>query len=96
MSKIEFKDINGVTICPGDEILFTSAGYSSGASTLCKGKVSRFTAKTMYVEDTLYKNDGSVWYINHHKMLYDQTDWRVLVLKGEFIEYSVTKDLTNA
>lgn len=88
-NKIEFKDIDGVQIHEGDEILITHGHYSGSASVLRRGKVIRFTSKTCF-----YEIKGNCHY-HEGKMLYDQTNLRVLVLKGELVEYSKTKDLTN-
>ena len=94
-----FKDIDNVEICEGDEILYTSTNYGSGSSDLERATVSRFTEHNMF-----YAYKGTSW--DHYagkiidteietRMERQQTSSRVLVLKGEFKEYGVVKDLTQ-
>ncbi len=83
--KIEFKDIDGVQICVGDEVLVTHGHYQGSASVLRKAKVKRFTAKYCFFKGRRIQG----------KMMYNQTNERVLVMKGEFVKYTKTKDLKN-
>jgi hypothetical protein len=68
-----FYDIEGTEICEGDEILWTEPGWRN-ASNLSRAKVTRFTEFNMFM-DCL-------------KMRKDQTDFRVLIMKGEFKTYT--------
>ena len=87
-----FLDIEGTEICVGDEILWTSPGYSNSASSLVKGKVTRFTKQTMFIDEEIksYVNSQgrTCTYKSGNKMMMGQTDWRVLIIKGEFKEYT--------
>jgi hypothetical protein len=96
-NEIEFKDMDGVTICVGDEVLVTVNSHLATSSLLVRGKVIRFTSKNCYIE---HKSVYSKLLKREHmsavtKLAYDQLQIRALVLKGEFVEYTKTKDLTN-
>ena len=88
-----FKDIEGTEICQGDEILVTVPGWGN-ASHLTKAKVVRFTSATMFIKGFKYFGGDTACQFET-KITRGQTNFRALVIKGEFKEYSKKKDLTN-
>lgn len=94
-NEIEFKDMDGVTICVGDKILVTVNSYVSTSSHLVRGKVVKFTEKTCYIEhESTYRHLKEKGAFAHTRLAHEQLRFRALVLKGEFVEYTKTKDLT--
>jgi hypothetical protein len=89
-----FKDIEGTEICQGDEILVTVPGWKN-ASHLTRARVVRFTSATMFIKGVKYFGGISKPRSFETKINQGQTEFRALVIKGEFKEYSKTKDLTN-
>jgi hypothetical protein len=72
----------------------TVNSYLTTSSHLVRGKVIKFSKKTCYIDH------GSTYFPSveknvRTKLLYDQLPFRALVLKGEFVEYTKTKNLTN-
>ena len=86
--KIEFRDIDGVKICEGDEVLVTYNLYANSSSHLKRAKIIRFTPAACFFE---FK-DETTW-PRKGKMFQGQVGFRILVLRGEMVEYSKTKDL---
>jgi hypothetical protein len=85
---IDFRDIDDVKICKGDEVLVTYNFYGNSSSHLKRAKIIRFTPAACFFE---FK-DEKIW-PKEGKMFQGQVSLRILVLKGDFVEYSKTKDL---
>ena len=68
-----YVDIEGTEICQGDLVLWARPGMST-ASDLIKGTVTKFTQSNMFID----KN----------KMTKGQSNFRVLVIRGEFKTYN--------
>ncbi len=91
--KIEFKDIEGTTICVGDKVLLVPTSWHSTAG-LAYGIVERFSPKNIFFKN-VDRNGKWEKTENHAKMMYDECSRRVLIIKGELKEYTKTKDIEN-
>ena len=68
-----FYDIEGTEICEGDEVLYTSIPWRA-SSDLERGKVKKFTPQNVVIDGT--------------RMAMNQTERRILIIKGEFKTYT--------
>lgn len=80
-----FYDIEGTEICVGDEVLVTLNNGSTTAP-IKKARVSKIKGSKIHFENY----NGYTW---ASSMLDYGCKDRVLILKGEFKEYTKTKDL---
>jgi hypothetical protein len=89
-----FRDIEGTEICEGDKVLFADT-WANSAPILRNGyKVVGFTPKFVKLEAMEGTLVHGRW-DDKIKIAMHRTNIRILVLKGEFKEYTKTKDFKN-
>jgi hypothetical protein len=82
MDKIIFKDLEGTTICAGDEVIVTCNKYGTTTAGMFKSKVIMMRNSRMYF---ISRMGGEAW------MQSDGTPSRVLIIKGEMKTYTATE-----